>query len=262
MTTLTLAVKEANDRGALALMLYAIPNFPDPNTYQEILSILNENPWVTIIETTFPVTSQFSEFANQTIKDAHLQADQFTDGLPSMEMLQQFKKPTICVLYRETLEKIGYEPLLQQLQGKIDGLLFEWIIPHIENYAYSYKSYGIELVQCAEPSMTEQEIVHYLSLTEEEPLIYLVSAPMTGAEIFSEEKINQCIKDIKKIRPKAKIVAGFGISDADDITRLSHMNGLDGVIIGTAFLEVMKQGVDNVSTFLDAITPALSKKSA
>ncbi|MEK8019813.1 MAG: hypothetical protein VSS75_023310, partial [Candidatus Parabeggiatoa sp.] len=109
MTTLNVAVKAANDKGALALMIYAIPNFPDPDTYQDILAILHENPWVTIIETTFPVTSRFSEFANQTIQNAHLQAAQFSDSLSVMDTLQPFRKPTVCVLYRETYEKLGYE---------------------------------------------------------------------------------------------------------------------------------------------------------
>ncbi|HDN27081.1 MAG TPA: hypothetical protein ENG03_08310 [Thioploca sp.] len=259
MTTLNVAVKEANDKGALALMIYAIPNFPDPDTYQDILAILHENPCVTIIETTFPVTSRFSEFANQTIQNAHRQAAQFTDGLSIMETLQPFKKPTVGVLYRETYEKLGYEAILQKIQGKIDGLLFEWVIPNVEAYAYSFERYGIELVQCAEPSMTEQEMAHYLSLAVEEPIVYLVSAPMTGAEMFSEEKIISCVHAIKTYRANAKIFAGFGIRNADDIAMLSCIEGIDGVIIGTAFLDIMQQGATQVAAFLDEIAPALSK---
>ncbi|MCW5212201.1 tryptophan synthase subunit alpha [Desulfobulbus sp. TB] len=259
MTILNVAVKEANDRGALALMIYAIPNFPDPDTYQDILAILHENPCVTIIETTFPVTSRFSEFANQTIQNAHLQAAQFKDGLSVMETLQPFKKPTVCVLYRETYEKLGYEAILQKIQGKIDGLLFEWVIPDVEAYAYSFERYSIELVQCAEPSMTDQEMARYLSLAVEEPIVYLVSAPMTGAEIFSEKKIISCVQSIKTYRPNAKIVAGFGISNADDIAKLSRIEGLDGVIIGTAFLQVMQQGSTQTAAFLNKIAPSLSR---
>jgi len=217
------------------------------------------NPCVTIIETTFPVTSMFSEFANQTIQNAHLQAAQFTDALSVMEVLQPFKKPTICVLYRETYEELGYEAILQQIQGKIDGLLFEWIIPNIETYADSIKRYGIELVQCVEPSMTDQEMEHYLSLAAEEPIIYLASAPMTGAEMFSEENIRSCVHAIRTYRSNAKIFAGFGVRNADDIAMLSRIEGIDGVIIGTAFIEVMQQGATQVAAFLDEIAPALSK---
>jgi tryptophan synthase alpha subunit len=261
MTILNNAIQEANAQGRLALVLYTIPNFPDPTTYQEILALLHENPYVTIIETTFPVTSQFSEFANPVIQNAHHQAAQFHNDLAVMETLQPFRKPTICVLYRETFNKLGYETILKKIQGKIDGLLFEWIVPDIEAYTYSFDQYGIEVVQCAEPSMTDQELAHYLSLAVEEPLVYLVSAPMTGAKIFSKEQIISCVQTSKRYKPKAKLVAGFGISTADDIIRLSHIEGLHGVIIGTAFLKVMQQGTRQAALFLDQITQALSETS-
>ena len=259
MAILNKAIKEANAKGRLALILYTIPNFPDPKTYQDILAMLHDNPYVTIIETTFPVTSQFSEFANQTIQNAHQQAAQFNDDVSVMETLQAFKKPTICVLYRETFNKLGYDTILQKMQGKIDGLLFEWIIPDIETYTYSFEHYGIELIQCAEPSMTDQEMEHYLSLAVEEPLIYLVSAPMTGAKLFEKEPITSCVQTTNKYRPKAKIIAGFGISTADDIASLSSIEGLHGVIIGTAFLEIMLQGTSQAAIFLEEITQAISK---
>jgi len=263
MAILNVAVKEANDRGALALMIYVIPNFPDPDTYQETLSILHENPCVTIIETTFPVTSMFSKFANQTIQNAHLQAVRFGDELSVIEETPQpFKKPSIAVLYRETFEKFGYDTILQKIQGKIDGLLFEWAIPNIEDYAYSFERYGIELVQCTHPRMSVQNRAHHLSLSVEEPIIYLVSASMTGAELFSEEQIIPCVQATKNLKPNAKIFAGFGIRNAADIAKMSHIEGIDGIIIGTAFLEIMQQGVTQVVTFLDEIAPALSIISA
>lgn len=261
MSILNKAIDKANTRGRLALILYTIPNFPNPNTYQDILAMLHENPYVTIIETTFPVTSQFSEFANQTIQNAHQQAAEFNDDLSVMETLKPFKKPTICVLYQETFNKLGYDTILQKIQGKIDGLLFEWIIPNIETYTYSFERYGIELIQCAEPSMTDQEMENYLSLAVEEPLIYLVSAPMTGAKIFPEKQIISCVQTSKTYRPRAKIMAGFGISTAADIISLSHIEGLHGVIIGTAFLEVMRQGTRQATIFLNEITQALSEAS-
>ena len=257
MSTLNAAVKEVNNKGNLALMIYAIPNFPDPDTYQKTLDILNNNPHVTIIETTFPVTNQFSEYANKTIQKAHLQAAKFADGQSMLEKLQAFHKPSVCVLYQETFDALGYETVLQKMQGKIDGLLFEWILPDVENYAYSFERYGIELIQCVDPWMTKQEIKKYLSLAIDEPIIYLASATMTGGELFSGEKIDSCVQSIKEYRPKAKIFAGFGIKTAVDINKLSRIKGLDGIIIGTAFLEAMAQGAEQVDTFLGEITPAL-----
>jgi len=255
--SLNLAIKEANNKGVLGLMVYVIPNFPDPDIYQETLEILNDNPYVTIIEITFPVTSCFSEFANTTIQNAHRKAALFADGASVLETLQPFKKPTVCVLYRETFEKLGYETILKKIQGKIDGLLFEWDIPDIENYVQVSEHYDVELVQCAGSWMTEDEMSHSLSLAKEEPIVYLVSAPVTGGEIFSAEEIAACVKNIKEHRPDAMIAAGFGIGNARDVEMMSRIKGLDAVIIGTAFLKKMEQGTTEVLAFLDEITPAL-----
>ncbi len=74
LSALSTSIKDANNKRALGLMIYTIPNFPDPETYEKTLSILNQNSYVSIIETTFPVTSKFSEYANLTIRNAHKQA--------------------------------------------------------------------------------------------------------------------------------------------------------------------------------------------
>jgi tryptophan synthase alpha subunit len=82
---------------------------------------------------------------------------------------------------------------------------------------------------------------------------------MTGADLCSDAELIECIHETKKHRPQAKIMAGFGISNADDIKNISRLEGLDGVIIGTAFLEKMSQGIDAVEEFIDSITPALNR---
>ncbi len=260
MAILNAAVHEANAEGRLALMLYAIPNYPNPDTYQDILSILNTHPAISIIETTFPVTSGFSKMANATIQAAHQQAAQFGTGLPYLETLHGFQKPSISVLYRETFETIGYDTVLQAMQGKIDGFLFEWLIPEVENYAYSYDRYGIELVQCVVHKMPEEKVARALSLAIEEPIVYLVAATMTGGEMFSQEELRSCADSIRLHRPKAKTFAGFGIRGAQDIDSVASIEGVDGIIIGTAFIEKMQQGAQAVADFLDEIMPALARR--
>lgn len=259
MSILNAAVHKINEQNALALMIYVIPNYPDPDTYQEILAVLHEHPAVTIIETTFPVTSKFSKMANETIQAAHRQAAQFGQGATFLKNLQGFDKPSIAVLYRETFETVGYEQVLQAMQGKIDSFLFEWLISEREKYTYSFERYGIELVQCVAHKMPPEKMEYVLSLCIDEPIVYLVSAPMTGATMFPHEELEKCSEVIKQHRPKAKTFAGFGIRTAQDVRAVSSLRGLDGVIIGTAFIEAMKEGPGRAADFLDEIAPALVK---
>lgn len=262
MSVLNAATHKANEGGALALMIYAIPNYPDPATYREILAILQEHPAVTIIETAFPVSSGFSRMANDTIQDAHRQASRFQAGAAVLDALQPFAKPSVCVLYRETFETLGYDTVLRKMQGKIDGFLFEWLLPSLDEYADAYERYGIELVQCVTHVMPEDKIAHHLSLAIEEPIVYLVSAPKTGATLYEQAQLAGCVQSIRAHRPRARIYAGFGIRGADDIASLATIDHIDGVIIGTAFIDVMKQGATQVAAFLDGLMPALAHARA
>jgi tryptophan synthase alpha subunit len=258
MSKLNRAVKAANDRGDLALMIYVIPNYPDPETYAKTLAVLNASPYVSIIEMTLPVTSAFSDFANETIREAHKRAASFGHGAELAGSLMPFEKPAICVLYQELYERLGYDALLRKLEGKVDGVTFEWIVPDLKAHAYSYDRFGVELIVCADPKMTDAELVHDLSLSVEEPVIYLTSAPMTGAKMYAEGEIATCVQKVRALRPKAKILAGFGVRCADDVAMLARIEGLDGAIVGTAFLEAMGGGAEAAAAFLDALTPALA----
>nr|VFK64349.1 MAG: tryptophan synthase, alpha chain [Candidatus Kentron sp. UNK]VFK73463.1 MAG: tryptophan synthase, alpha chain [Candidatus Kentron sp. UNK] len=258
MTILHSAVNTANQQGKLALMIYTIPNFPDPETYQQTLDVLYRHPDVSIIETTFPVTAKYSEFANQTIRSAHQQAARHVSGLSVLEQLQPFKKPSVCVLYQQTLDDLNFESLLQKIQGKINGVLLEWEENEISPYASLSKQDDIELIQVVYPGMTSKEMDKYLGLTEKEPIIYLVSAAMTGGDLFTDEELIECIRQTKACRPESKLMVGFGIKNTSDIHALAQLEGLDGIIIGTAFLQTMRQGIRAVETFLDNITPALT----
>jgi tryptophan synthase alpha subunit len=99
----------------------------------------------------------------------------------------------------------------------------------------------------------------YMASAEDEPLIYLVSAAMTGAELFDTKDLRDCVQKVRQLRPAAKILAGFGVRNAEDILRLSDIKELDGVIIGTAFLEIMSEGRNAVSEYLDSLQPALCR---
>ncbi len=260
MSILNTAVQTANKDGNLSLMIYAIPNFPNPTVYRKILSILETHPAVTLIETTLPVTSGFSRYANQIIRHAHTEALQYGDGLSLLNDLQPFSKPSILVLYQQTMDALGYQPLLAKLQEKIDGVLFEWEAQNMEEYAKQTALYNLELIQCAAPDMSDAELYGYLALTEEKPLIYLASASMTGATLFDTKYLTGCLEKVKKYRPAAKILAGFGVRNSEDIRCLATIDGLDGVIIGTAFLEIMSQGADAVQRYLDTLLLALKLK--
>lgn len=249
------AVAKANEAGRFGLILYTIPNFPDPEVYARTLKLLDSRAAVSIVETTIPVGQGFSDHANDTIINAHLQAVQH-DSLPARP-----EKPTLCVLYKGSLENSdleSFDQVLGETRDQFEGLILEWSEDDEGPWVRSANSHQVELVQCIGPWMDEDKIRSALDLAIDTALVYLMSAPMTGATLFSTEELSQCVAIAKSIRPDIKIAAGFGIRTAQDIEKLKAVEGLDGVIIGTAFLESMGQGYAAAERFLDAVEPGLS----
>ncbi len=253
------ALREANAAGRLGLILYTIPGFPDPETYEAVTALLAERPSLSILETTFPVTDRFSEYANDTIKNAHrTAAPHAAPGLESVDHLRAFPKPVISVLYRATFEDYRFETVLDHSRGILDGLLFEWDAGPTDTYAVQARARDIELIQCAGNWMSREETEATLALTDDEPLVYLVSASATGAELYDPAELARVVGTIRAIKPDARIAAGFGIGTAGHVKDLQGVSGLHGVIIGTAFLKAMQAGFDAARDFLDSIEPALT----
>ena len=253
------AIEKANRDGRMGLIVYAIPDFPNPDEYRKIHRLIEGTEHVTVIEMTFPVAKSFSGHANSTIVDALTTASRF--GTDPAQMLQRhrFAKASICVLYRDTADAHGFAATAKAMAGHIDGVLLEWDEKNHAPYAKDAAEAGVELIQCIGPSMSDAELADTLSYSRPNGLVYLMSAAMTGATLFSNEDIERLVRRARALRPGIQIAAGFGIRTAEHIEALKAIDGLDCVIVGTAFLEAQKQGANAVATYLDSLKGALSR---
>ena len=246
------AITSANEQGRLGLLLYTIPNFPDPDVFRATTRTLEQLPWVSVIETTYPVGSNFSSHANELIRHAHRVATSQNAPLPP-----RASKPSLCVLYRETHDRLGFEGFVEATKGAFEALLLEWDEPDESSYIDIAARYGVEVVQCIGPWMTTERIHTLMHRARADGTVYLMSAPMTGGDLFGDEVLARCIATAREVRPDVRIAAGFGISSAEHIQRLVGVTGLDAVIIGSAFLRTMERGHAEVLRYLDQIGPAL-----
>lgn len=255
------AINSANQQGRLGLVVYAIPNFPDPLLYQKIHQHLVNEPCVSVIETTFPVKSLFSDHANSTIRTSHRVAAAHEKEIDSILNQYHFPKASLSVLYQETNDQYGFEFIMKKMKGKIDGVLLEWNETDIETYVEYSKisaNYGVEFVHCIGPNMSHKELQTVLSYCKPNALVYLMSAEMTGGALYSSEILREVINRAKSIRLDIKVAAGFGIRTSSQIRALSQISELDAVIIGTAFLEKIAKGEANVKRYLNQIQEGLS----
>lgn len=247
------ALSQANRNNRLGLIVYVVPNFPDPDTYNAIVEVLNQTPAVSVVETTIPVATGFSAHANATIIEAHRTAGLYPGVVPAVAPRQ----PTLCVLYRATCDELGFRGVLERHRGCFDGLLLEWEEPDGEPYRATASEFGLELIQCIGPWMTRDQVHHLLRQCGPKALVYLMSAPMTGAQLFEPAELARCIDVARSFRPDIVIAAGFGVHGPAEVRRLAGICSLDGVIIGTAFLRAMQRGPAAVRDFLGAVEGAL-----
>lgn len=255
--TLNEAIEQPNRRNQLGLIPFTIPGFPSCAEHDAIVRMLDRNASVSIVETTIPVSGGFSPHANQMIRRAHRVASAHGVTMPTRRRYG-VGKPRLYVLYRQTVIRLGFDEVLRRLRGHANGVLLEWNERRKDaEYAAACRSAGIELVQCVGPSMNANEIDSLMNLTGPRPLVYLMSAPRTGGRLFEHENLARCAERIRRHRPAARIAAGFGIATPEHLRTIGGVPGVDAVIVGTAFLKAIAQGVCAGQQFLRNITDHL-----
>lgn len=98
---------------------------------------------------------------------------------------------------------------------------------------------NIKLIFLIAPTSTPERIRRIVEASKE--FLYLVSVTgVTGERNSVNEGLKPIIEYIKSLNPNLKIVIGFGINNAQTAQQ-AIMQGADGIVIGTAFLKVLKQ---------------------
>jgi len=248
------AILKSKNKGRLGLIVYTIPGFPTGDDSNDIVAWLQAEEAVSIIENTIPVSKGFSDHANSTIRAAHSAAVRFaTHGM----VYERWTKPSLCVLYQSTSEELGFEEVCRRASGVFDGMILEWSEPNERPYVETANRHGVELVQCIGPWHTTERIGEIMQNVRPGGLVYLMSAEMTGADLFPAEILGDCIARARSFRPDIVVAAGFGIRTAEHVRSLSHVAGLDGVIIGTEFLRQAEKGANAAKDYLREIFAAL-----
>src|SRR5262249_21971520 len=133
--------------------------FPSPAEHAAAVAELEHEPRVSVIETTSPVTSGFSDHANDTIRAAHRAGAAALGDPPLVRPPDAGRKPRLFVLYRRTVEKLGLAELLRRLLGAVAGLVVEWEDREANRTdAADCARAGLELVRCVGPWMRGPEV--------------------------------------------------------------------------------------------------------
>ena len=83
-------------------------------------------------------------------------------------------------------------------------------------------------------------------------IYYISSTGITGSNKLNHKEINQNIKIIKK-HSSIPVLVGFGIKSKSDVKSLSEKTLTDGVIIGSALIQMYFDLKMNFSNYLKSL---------
>ncbi len=229
----------------------------DPNIEEFKRLVLAIEPHVDILEIGIPFSDPIAD--GPTIQEANVRA--FNAGINTKlaldaikEIRTQIKKPIVILTYyniliqgADTIETSLDKTFKNLKESGVDGIVIgDLPIEEADLTLKVCEKYNIYLIFLIAPSTTEDRLTKILK--EAKGFIYLISLMgVTGAR----DTVAQITKDtIKRIKRKTNeilpVLVGFGISQPEHAKTIVEA-GADGVIIGSAIVNIIKANLNDYS---------------
>jgi len=227
----------------------------DPNVNEFKLLVEKIEPYVDILEIGVPFSDPIAD--GPTIQEANVRA--FKAGINTKIAIEAIKvirsktqKPIVILTYyniliqgADTIEASLDKTFKDLKDSGVDGIVVGDL--PIEEAGLALKAcekYNICLIFLVAPSTTEERLEEILKVSK--GFIYLISVMgVTGAR----DTVAQITKDtIKRMKKKTQrvlpVLVGFGISKPEHAKAIIEA-GADGVIIGSAMVNIIKSNLNN-----------------
>jgi len=242
-----------------ALMPYLTAGYPDEKTFIKLLKEII-NAGADMVEIGIPFSDPLADGKTiQSSSQIALQNGTNLDGIFRQlgEFENRYKVPLIIMSYYNPVLQYGISKFLKKSKTTGGfGLLIPDMIPD-EGKTIEKKCFdaGIDLIYLLAPTSSVQR--RRLILKRSRGFIYLVSvAGVTGARKNLPDNLNRWIVQAKK-ESELPVCVGFGISDLPQAKSVARV--ADGVIIGSAIIDIIKKSSDsrravsNVGRFIGKI---------
>lgn len=163
--------------------------------------------------------------------------------------------PLVVMTYYNIIFKRGLEKFVKDCASSgISGIIVPDLPPEESGELGGFcKKNEVDLIFLVAPTTTDERLKRILA--EGKGFIYLVARlGVTGARSDVALSTRKLIERVKTATPKA---VGFGISNGKQAAEIIHA-GADGVIVGSAFVEIIEGGKD-VPERLEALAMELKE---
>ncbi len=218
------------------LVAYITSGYPDKAFSVDLASALGESG-VDSIELGVPFSDPVAD--GPVIEKANFlsleQGFRFADILEISDQIAK-KVDTLWMGYFNPFYQYGMEELLSEAARLgVSGLIIP-DVPHEEaiKYSGSFRENGMANISFVAPTDSDERIKEVV--TDAQKFIYLVAyAGITGSG--QSEDLKQSIDSIRSYSDTS-IFVGFGVNEK---TAKEKIKGVDGVIVGSAFIDILLQ---------------------
>lgn len=240
-------------RGGLAVGIYLVPGFPDWNASMEALDLCISHD-VDFIE--FPAISdpQWSPRTGQMIARALQDAEPYSEAKATAWLLRAPVR--VAIVYGSAWPSPAAWSAPPPLRAGVSGYLFETDPPNIADYALAAAEDGAVIIPAVDATTAGLSDADRDLISRGGGFVYASMGPKTGVRAASLGDLQRKRAEIQSVRPDLPICAAFGISRPAEVEELRGSGGCDGVIIGSAALAKLDEGMAAFAGWLKEIVTA------
>jgi tryptophan synthase alpha subunit len=252
-TRLSDIVQGQPKRDKLAVGIYLVPGFPNWGASMEALALCLSHG-VDFIE--FPVVTnpQWSQRTGPVIAQALRDAEPYAEDQATAWLLHAPVR--VAVVYGSAWPSPAAWSAPASLQAGVCGYLFETDPPDIAPYAMAAAESGAVIIAAVEATTVGLSEADQCLLSQGGGFVYASLGPRTGSRAASPADLARKRAEIRSVRPDLPVCAAFGINQAADVEELRGSGACDGVIIGSAALAKLGEGMAAFAGWLKEIAAA------
>jgi tryptophan synthase alpha chain len=257
--------QKAKTDGNGLLIGYITAGDPTPQETPKIADALIRGG-VDVLELGLPFSDPIAD--GPTIQAASLRAlNAGTTPMKVLEIAKEIKSkhdvPLVVMTYYNPVFRLGVDCFLASAKEHgVDGFIVPDLpVEEAGDYRKAAKAHGIETIFLAAPSTSAERLQRIVTCSS--GFLYLVSHfGVTGARASLEDSTLQLVQRVKKATAgKVPLAVGFGISQPEHV-RSVLAAGADGVIVGSAFVNIVSRNLQKppqMLSELEAATRSLKK---
>ena len=254
--------QELRDRGASAFMPYLCAGDPTPELTAKLLLTL-EAAGADLIELGVPFSDPIAD--GPTIQRASERA--LTHGISLQQILEivtsirpQTDIPIALMSYYNPIFRMGEETFCKAAQDAgVDGVIVPDLPPEeAQQLLEIAPRYNLATIFLVAPTSPPERMQLIASVST--GFVYCVSLTgVTGARAMLSNEVAPMIVELRKHTDKP-ISVGFGVSTPEQATQVAQI--ADGVIVGSAIVNVIEENMDDEGKMLAAVKQFTSNLDA